>query len=175
MQEVSVNTLGAMLTAAVLAASGPSATVASAPPVVVKTVPEAGSEGVDPATSEIRVTFSKVMKDGEWSWYKVPDATFPTAAGQPRYEKDRRTCVLPVKLDPGQTYGVWVNSPSAQNFRDAGGRSAVPYLLVFATRGKAGATQTRNDSIAPPHQLPSNTALQRTIGLPRFARAAIRR
>jgi hypothetical protein len=172
---MNVNALAAVLTSAVLAANGPPGTVASAPPVVVKTIPEAGSEGVDPATSEIRVTFSKLMTGGGWSWNKVTDATFPKLTGEPRYEKDRRTCVLPVKLEPGQTYGVWVNSPAAQNFRDAGGRSAVPYLLVFSTRGKSGASETRNDSIAPPHKPPSNTALQRTIGLPRFARAATRR
>jgi RNA polymerase sigma-70 factor (ECF subfamily) len=42
--------------------------------------------------------------------------------------------VLPVKLEPGKTYAVWVNSEKFGNFKDADGRSAVPYLLVFKTK-----------------------------------------
>jgi len=42
--------------------------------------------------------------------------------------------VLPVKLEPGKTYAVWVNSEKFDNFKGADGRSAVPYLLVFKTR-----------------------------------------
>ena len=37
----------------------PTVTVATAPPVVVKTAPVAGSDDVDPSLSEIKVTFSK--------------------------------------------------------------------------------------------------------------------
>jgi RNA polymerase sigma-70 factor (ECF subfamily) len=49
--------------------------------------------------------------------------------------EDRRTCILPVKLQPGKTYAVWVNSQKFRNFRDAKGQPAVPYLLVFKTKG----------------------------------------
>jgi hypothetical protein len=47
---------------------------------------------------------------------------------------DGKTCVLPVKLEPGKTYVSWLNSQKFGNFKDADGRSAVPYLLVFETR-----------------------------------------
>lgn len=106
----------------------------TAPPVVVRTVPEAGSAAVDPGTSEIRVTFSKEMRDGSWSWATFSKESFPEMAGQPSYAADKRTCVLPVKLQPGKTYAVWVNSPLHRNFQDADGQSAVAYLLVFRTR-----------------------------------------
>ena len=46
--------------------------LASVPPVVVKTVPEAGADGVDPKLDEIKVTFSKDMQDGSWSWSTTP-------------------------------------------------------------------------------------------------------
>ena len=104
------------------------------PPVVVKTVPEAGAADVDPKLAEIRVTFSKDMQDGSWSWSTLSKETFPEVAGKPRYRDDKRTCVLPVKLEPGKTYAVWVNSAKFGNFKDADGRSAVPYLLVFKTK-----------------------------------------
>ena len=109
-------------------------TLESVPPVVVKTVPEAGAAEVDPKLTEIKVTFSKDMQDGAWSWSTLSKESFPTLGGKPKYLRDKRTCVLPVKLAPGKTYAVWVNSEKFDNFKDAGGRSAVPYLLVFKTK-----------------------------------------
>ena len=106
------------------------------PPVVVKTVPAAGATDVDPATSEIKATFSKDMTDQSWSWSQLSDDTFPKTAGDKpiHYEKDKRTCVLKVKLEPGKTYAIWLNSDNFGNFKDANGLKAVPYLLVFETR-----------------------------------------
>lgn len=122
--------------AALLAAGNERAnevTLESVPPVVVKTVPEAGGSAIDAALTEIKVTFSKDMQDGSWSWSTLSEETFPTLAGKPKYEADKRTCVLPVKLEAGKTYALWLNSQKFGNFKDAGGRSAVPYLLVFKT------------------------------------------
>ena len=107
------------------------------PPVVVKTVPVAGSHDVDPKTKEIRVTFSKEMTDKSWSW--ATDNRYGIelpSAGEIAFDKDKKTCDMPVKLEPGKTYAVWINSESFQNFTDAGGRPAVPYLLVFTTAKK---------------------------------------
>ena len=110
-------------------------TLATAPPVVVKTVPQSGAAEVDAAaTTEIRVTFSKEMQDGSWSWTTWGENTFPTITGKPRYEADKRTCILPVKLEPGRTYATWLNSQNFGNFKDASGQKAVPYLLIFETK-----------------------------------------
>jgi RNA polymerase sigma-70 factor (ECF subfamily) len=105
------------------------------PPVVVQTVPRSGDVEVDPGLTEIRVTFSKDMAEGCWSWSQLSDDTFPATTGQPRYLPDRRTCVLPVNLAPGRTYAIWLNSHRFTNFRDARGNPAVPYLLIFETSG----------------------------------------
>jgi RNA polymerase sigma-70 factor (ECF subfamily) len=110
-------------------------TLDSAPPVVVKTVPEAGAGDIDPATTEIRVTFSKDMQDESWSWSTASQDSFPETAGKPKYNDARRICVLPVKLQPGKTYALWLNSQKFRNFKDASGQPAVPYLLVFKTKG----------------------------------------
>lgn len=109
--------------------------VETVPPVVVKTVPEAGTTDADPGLTEIKVTFSKEMRDGTWSWAFVNRNAFPPTSGKPKYLEDKRTCVLPVKLQPGKTYALWVNTQGATNFKDAAGQSAVPYLLVFKTKG----------------------------------------
>jgi RNA polymerase sigma-70 factor (ECF subfamily) len=103
--------------------------------VVVRTTPEAGADDVDPAITEIKVTFSKDMTEGSFSWSTMSKESFPTVDGKPAYEDDKRTCVLPVKLEPGKTYAIWLNSAKFGNFKDADGRSAVPYLLVFRTKG----------------------------------------
>src|SRR5687768_6393613 len=113
----------------------------SAPPVVVRTVPVAGAEGVDPGTTELHVTYSKEMQDGSWSWSTWGQENFPEMAGKPRYLPDGRTCVLPVKLEPGKFYATWLNSDKFKNFKDKSGQPAVPYLLTFTTAGKPNAAK----------------------------------
>ena len=108
--------------------------VASMAPVVVKTVPEAGTKDVTPGEMELRVTFSKDMMDQSWSWstpWKDSDAP---SIGKPHYDTDHRTCILKVKLEQNKTNGYWINSPNFHGFKDAQGHAAVPYLLVFQTK-----------------------------------------
>ena len=109
-------------------------TLANVPPVVVKTEPQAGVGDVPAGTSEIHVTFSKKMQDKSWSWVIVTPDSFPKLAGDPHFSSDLLTCVLPVSLEPGKTYAIWINAGTAQNFQDTEGRKAVPYLLVFSTK-----------------------------------------
>lgn len=116
------------------AARADDVTLESAPPVVVRTVPEGGAGDVDPALTEIKVTFSKDMRDGSWSWSTLSKESFPKTGGEPKYLDDKRTCVLPVTLEPGKTYALWVNSGKYLNFKDVDNRPAVPYLLVFKTK-----------------------------------------
>jgi LysM repeat protein len=111
--------------------------VQTAPPVVVKTVPVAGATDVDPALTEIKVTYSKAMQDGSWSWSTWGEENFPETTGGPKYLQDGRTCVLPVKLQPDKFYAIWLNSDTFKNFTDASGRPAVPYLLTFFTGNSA--------------------------------------
>jgi predicted Ser/Thr protein kinase len=108
--------------------------IPQAPPVVIRTIPESGVANVDPALSEIRVTFSKPMQDLSWSWSAWGEENFPETIGQPSYSPDGRTGVLPVKLEPGTVYALWLNSEHLHNFTDREGRPAVPYLLIFETR-----------------------------------------
>ena len=110
--------------------------IESMPAVVIKTVPESGSKHVAPGEMEIKVTFSKQMMDSSWSWSTAWQGSSPEMIGKPKYEADGKTCVLKVKLDPDKAYGYWLNSEKFRNFKDRSGRSSVPYLLVFETKGK---------------------------------------
>jgi len=103
-------------------------------PVVVKTVPEAGSKDVPPGEFEVKITFSKDMADQAWSLCTVWENSDPKGIGKIHYEADHRTCALKVKLEPGKTYGWWINSPQFHHFQDTQHHSAVPYLLVFKVK-----------------------------------------
>ena len=110
--------------------------VKTMPPSVVKTTPQAGATNVDPSLNEVCVTFSKDMMTNQmWSWCSQTPETFPEIdKTHIRYLNDKRTCVLPVKLKPGKTYIIWINSQKFNHFKDTNHNSAIPYLLVFQTR-----------------------------------------
>jgi hypothetical protein len=103
-------------------------------PVVVKTVPEAGSKDVPPGEYEVKITFSKEMADQSWSWCSAWENSDPTSLGKPHYDADHKTCVMKVKLEPGKTYGWWINSQKFHGFQDTKNHPAIPYLLTFKTR-----------------------------------------
>ena len=124
-----------LLAVAALAQAAREYSVKSMPPSVVKTVPQAGATDVDPALKELKFTFSKDMVDGNWSVCQVSKENFPESGdGKIHYLPDKRTCVMPVKLQPGRTYVLWLNLGKFQNFRDTEGNSSVPYQLVFETK-----------------------------------------
>jgi RNA polymerase sigma-70 factor (ECF subfamily) len=99
--------------------------------VVIETFPVSGSADVDPTITELRATFSKPVYGA--AWCQLGDDSVPETTGPPRYV-DERTCVLPVRLQPGRVYALWLNTEGHLTFRDHDERPAVPYLLVFQTK-----------------------------------------
>jgi Bacterial Ig-like domain len=108
--------------------------LADLPAVVLSVEPKLGAADVDPAVREIRVTFSRPMADKSWSWVTFDANAFPKVEGQVHYEKDKRTCVMPVKLEPGKSYVMGINAERFRNFRDVDGQPALPYIVAFRTR-----------------------------------------
>ena len=103
-------------------------------PVVLKTVPEAGSKDIPAGEFEVKITFSKEMADQSWSWATAWENSDPESLGKPHYEADHKTCVMKVKLKPGKTYGWWINSQKFHGFQDTQNHPAIPYLLTFKTK-----------------------------------------
>lgn len=104
------------------------------PPRIVSTVPENGSQDVDPALNEMSVTFDEEMIDGNWSWAYEDENTFPQIVGQAYYDEGNRINRLPVKLEPNKEYAIWINHADYKNFKDKAGNPAIPYRFTFKTR-----------------------------------------
>ncbi len=111
-------------------------------PTIVATTPEIGATDVDPALTEITLTFDRDMDAGGFSWTGGP-AFPPTPEGAAPSWKDARTCALPVELKRGTFYRVGVNSPSHRNFRGADGAPAETAAIYFATRGASRSVASR--------------------------------
>lgn len=103
-------------------------------PVVVSSQPIAGKLNVSADVTEIRVKFSHDMQTEKmWSVMKINNTHFPKITSTPYYERDKRTFVLPVKLESNKLYAIGINSPNKTGFRSVEGQSAQPYTISFKT------------------------------------------
>lgn len=103
-------------------------------PQIVKSNPANGATGVDPGLKEITVTFDRDMANG-MSWTGGPPEFPPLDDSRMAKWKDKRTCVLPVKLAKGEYYRVGINSSMHTNFKSATGVAALPSSIAFTTKG----------------------------------------
>ncbi|MHC5077324.1 MAG: right-handed parallel beta-helix repeat-containing protein [Planctomycetota bacterium] len=104
-------------TTPVLSITKPSLSNKGTAPIVVSTTPAAFSNDVSTTLQRITVTFDQPMMDRSWSWTGGGD-TYPETTGQIRYDQEKTTCSLPVRLEPGKVYWVGINSPSYKNFKN---------------------------------------------------------
>jgi beta-lactamase regulating signal transducer with metallopeptidase domain len=105
-----------------------------APPRIIATSPAVGVTDVDPALTEITVTFDQDMEGG-MSWTGGGPEFPPTRQGQKAQWRNKRTCALPVKLESAHYYRVGINSTSYQNFANDHGVAALPSAIFFTTQG----------------------------------------
>ena len=102
-------------------------------PKVAKFEPANVADSVDPATTQIRITFDIPMGAG-MSWVgSGPE--FPTLAkGQKAtWSTDKLTCTLPVTLEPNHKYTIGVNSLDHNNFQSESGVQVTPVVYTFKT------------------------------------------
>ena len=103
------------------------------PPHVIAFDPPLGATNVDPARTTLAVTFDRVMDREGWAWVIEDKATAPDI-GESTWDAAVRTNSAPVRLEPGRTYVVWINSPQYSYFKDPQGRPATPVRWTFTTR-----------------------------------------
>jgi hypothetical protein len=102
-------------------------------PKILFAKPADGAQDVDPGLSEITVTFDQEMGEG-MSW-TGGGPEFPSSPTGGKAEwRGKRTCVLPVKLEPGHHYRVGINAPSYRNFCSTAGQPVEPSSISFSTK-----------------------------------------
>lgn len=106
----------------------------SAAPKVIRTKPAIGSTEVSTDLQAIEVTFDRDMTSG-MSWTGAPNFFPPKPDGVDAKWIDKRTCVLPVRLENASFYRIGVNSTSYRNFQSVDGKPANPIAIYFATVG----------------------------------------
>jgi len=134
----------------------PSAQAAQGAPQIVSTSPARGASDVDPALKEITITFDQDMGGG-MSWTGGGPEFPPIPEGQKAHWRDKRTCVLPVKLQSGHRYRVGINSVSYRNFRSASGVPALTSAIYFTTQGTS-------DDRKPQTQVPRLVSVEPPLG-----------
>lgn len=112
-------------------------------PRVVALAPPNGARDLQPAAvAELRVTFDRPMSEG-WSWVMESGESFPPIAGKAYQTADGMAAALPVRLEPGRDYVVWLNSEQYDGFRDGSGRPLQPVRWEFSTAAAAPAPTSR--------------------------------
>jgi hypothetical protein len=127
-------------------------------PNIVSTSPAVGATDIDPGLKEITVTFDQDMRSG-FSWTGGGPDYPPTPEGQKVQWRDKRTCVLPVKLEAGHYYRVGINSSSYRSFRSEAGVSAEPSAIYFTTQG---ASPDQIQQMQPPKIVATSPAVGAT-------------
>ncbi len=103
------------------------------PPAVVAVDPPNGATDVDPSRTTLSVTFDRPMDPEGWAWVIEHPSTAPDL-GDSTWDAAVQTNTAKVRLEPGRSYVIWLNSPQYSYFKDRQGLAATPFRWTFATR-----------------------------------------
>jgi len=102
-------------------------------PVLVKLSPENGATDVPADFSKLKMSFNIEMGGG-----MSITGQAPKLEGKPKWQKNKRTLIANVTLEPGTHYRFGLNSPSFKNFKDKNGKPLVPVVWEFTTLNADG-------------------------------------
>jgi hypothetical protein len=128
--------------APIASASAPTVDVDAPRPL--KLDPPNGATDVDPARTTIAVTYDRPMDRDGWAYVVESPATAPDI-GESAWDFGATINTAQVKLQPGRSYVVWLNSATYAYFRDLQGRTAVPVRWTFSTAPASPARSVPTD------------------------------
>jgi hypothetical protein len=99
----------------------------------VSIVPANGATDVDPALTQMVITFDRPMQSGSWSIVGAKEDA-PEVAGALAYDAEGKVLTVPVRLVPGRTYRFGLNSAAFSGFQSADGIALAPVEVRFTTR-----------------------------------------
>ena len=112
-------------------------------PRAVSMTPANGATDVDPALTEIKITFDRPMRGIS---VVRDDLELPEIAGEAHYDKEGRVFTIPVRLKPNREYGFWLNKGNFDNTRSRDGVKLEPVAVTFRTRTGPTSTQAAPES-----------------------------
>ncbi len=124
------------------------------PPRPISLDPPQGARDVDPWRATLAVTFDRSMDPEGWAWVTESPDTAPTIA-ESSWDAALRVNTAQVRLEPGRTYVVWINSDSYPYFRDPQGRTVSPLRWIFTT---AAAPASGIDTVAAHRSRPAKSS-----------------
>jgi hypothetical protein len=113
---------------------------AGGPPFAIRSYPVLGQIDIDPSIGMIKVQFSEALKPGSMTLARLGGTTpLGYLPDKKPYFEQPDILVIPVRLAPGTTYGVSVNTRGKQGFVSAKtGKGVLPLQLVFRTKAGGG-------------------------------------
>jgi len=111
--------------------------------------PPLGASDVDPARTTMSVTFDRPMDRDGWAWVVESQESAPEV-GDSSWDFGATTNTAQVKLQPGRTYVVWLNSAQYPYFRDLQGHTLPPIRWSFTTTAPAPAPAAAGSPAAAP-------------------------
>jgi hypothetical protein len=104
-------------------------------PKVVTMVPANGAKNVDPSLAEMKVTFNRPMKDGNWAVIGG-GPSFPEMTGKPSYDATRTVLTIPMRPKPNWEYRLWLNRGQFNSFMSEEGERLESVAVTFRTRAE---------------------------------------
>ncbi len=105
-------------------------------PKIMSLVPKNGATDVAPDLKTIQVVFDRPMRDGCWSMCGG-GPNYPETVGKPRYDAQRTTWSVDVKLKTNWDYEFWLNAGQYQSFQSEDGVPLKSVAVKFRTGAKA--------------------------------------
>lgn len=104
------------------------------PPTLSSVDPENGAMSVSPTRTEIVLRFDREMGDGMSVMMPSDPTKFPTLGPKKaRWDADRKTLRLDVRLEPNKDYEFGLNTGPQRNFKSRDGVSLDPIVIRFRT------------------------------------------
>lgn len=107
---------------------------APSPPTIAELNPGNGDSAVSPSLQEIVIRFDREMGDGMSVMISSGADRFPKLGPKKaRWDADRKTLRIDVRLEPGKEYEFGLNTGSQRNFTSRDGVSLDPIVIRFRT------------------------------------------
>jgi hypothetical protein len=101
-------------------------------PHIKRLVPPNRAADVDPAITELRMEFDRAMRPGDFA-LRGRKEELPAMPIKGHFDDSRTVFVQPIKLEPGRTYRISINSIWSAGFTSADGLPLDPVEFTFKT------------------------------------------